>query len=288
VNACSLIRRGSRLAALASITAGLGTLAAPAGAATVSGNWAGYVAQPHASAGSRFSSVSGTWRQPAVTCTPGRQSYSAVWVGLGGYGESASSLSQIGTDANCSAGGRASYASWLELLPADPVELKLKVRPGDVISASVTTRGTRVTLRMRNLTTGARFNSTRHYAHPDTSTAEWIVEAPSTCSSATVCTTLALANFATVPFSGASATAHGRTGTLLDPRWSTSALELRQGSSEVSRPGAAVVRVGGSVVRATPSPVSASGAFSVSWAEGSTPGEPASAPTLPGFRGGPP
>jgi hypothetical protein len=276
-----------RLAALAAVALSVGALAAPAGAASVSGNWAGYVAVPHAGGGSRFSSVSGTWRQPAVSCSRGRESFSAVWVGLGGYGEGASSLEQIGTDANCSAGGRASYASWFELLPADPVQIRLRISPGDLVSASVTIRGTRVTMRMRNLTTGARFSSTRHYSHPDASTAEWIVEAPSSCSSASICTTLPLANFATVPFASATATARGQTRTLLDPGWSASALELRQGSGDLAGSGARDVRLVGPVVRATPSAVSRSGAFSVRWDRSSTQGEPSSAPTLPGFGGAP-
>jgi peptidase A4-like protein len=286
MNSPGLSRHGVRIAALALMALSFGALAGPAGAASVSGNWAGYVATPHAG-GSRFSSVSGTWRQPAVSCSPGRASYSAVWVGLGGYGEGASSLEQIGTDANCSAGGRPSYASWFELLPADPVPIRLKVSPGDLISASVTTKGTRVTLRMRDLTTGARFSSTRHYSHPDASTAEWIVEAPSSCSSASVCTTLPLAHFASVPFSSATATAHGQTRTLLDPGWSASALELRQGSGDLAGPGAADVHAVGSVVRATPSAVSSSGSFSVGWVQSSASGEPSSAPTLPGFGGAP-
>lgn len=288
MKASRLIRHHARLGAIASVGLSLGAAAwfgpavASAGATTVSGNWAGYVAVPHA--GTRFSSVSGTWRQPAASCVAGRESFSAVWVGLGGYGESSASLEQVGTDANCTAGGRATYAAWLELLPADPAQLKLKVSPGDMIAASVTTRGTRVTLRMRDLTTGARYGSTRHYANPDSSTAEWIVEAPSTCTSPSVCTTLPLADFASVPFASATATARGHTGTLLDPGWSASALELRQGPGDASGPAPLVgVRVSGAVVRATPSPVSRSGSFSVSWREGASRGEPPSAPTLPGF-----
>ena len=99
-------------------------------ATTVSANWAGYVAAPHAGASARFSSVSGTWRQPAASCTAGRASFSAVWVGLGGYGESVASLEQIGTDANCTADGHADYASWFELLPADPVAGEAEGQPG--------------------------------------------------------------------------------------------------------------------------------------------------------------
>src|ERR1039458_4095296 len=87
---------------------GAGLLLAPASAGaavSVSSNWAGYVALPSASVGSRFSSVSGSWTQPSATCSAGREAYSAVWVGLGGYRENARSLEQIGTGADCTRSG---------------------------------------------------------------------------------------------------------------------------------------------------------------------------------------
>jgi hypothetical protein len=212
-----------------------------------------------------------------------------VWVGLGGYREGARALEQVGTDANCTRSGRPSYGAWFELLPADPVPVGLAVRPGDLLSASVTTRGRSVTLRLRNLTTGARFSTTRRYARPDVSTAEWIVEAPSTCESGGACTTLALANFGTVPFQSATATANGRTGTILDARWSATALELQQGSGAAAggRPGLSVRAR--SLTRASPSAVAApAGAFTVTWSERATGREPSDAPTLPGFGAGSP
>jgi hypothetical protein len=155
VDAAKLIRAPVRLALLAFTAIVAGALAPPAGAATVvSTNWAGYVAVAHASVGSRFSSVSGSWRQPAASCTAGRETFSAVWVGLGGYGENRRSLEQVGTNADCTRAGRAVYSAWLELLPSAPAEVKLRVHPGDRISASVTVRGASVTLRLRDLTTG--------------------------------------------------------------------------------------------------------------------------------------
>src|SRR3954468_6194675 len=99
------------------IAAALAALAPAAGASTLSSNWAGWVAQPSPSTGS-FSSVSGAWRVPRVSCTSGSSTYSAVWVGLGGYRESSSALEQVGVDADCSRTGGARYASWYELIPA--------------------------------------------------------------------------------------------------------------------------------------------------------------------------
>src|SRR5205809_183673 len=110
--------------------------AAPAAAATIestSSNWAGYAV---ARKGTRFRRVSGTWVQPAVTCT-GDRAYSAYWVGLGGYRTTSQALEQIGTAADCDSTGTAHYTAWYELVPAAAVTVKLNVRAGDTIAASV-------------------------------------------------------------------------------------------------------------------------------------------------------
>ena len=222
---------------LCCLTLAVGGPAAATGATSaeassaVSSNWAGYVAQPGQATGSSFASVSGTWTVPSVICVRGHASYSAVWVGLGGYKETASSLEQVGVDADCSHGGHASYTSWYELLPAAPISLKLGIHPGDQISASVTARGHRVTLRLRNLTSSKRFSTSRRVRRIDLSSAEWIVEAPSECTSSEACSTLTLSNFGDVLFTNASATASGHTGPISDPLWSATALELRQSAS---------------------------------------------------------
>jgi hypothetical protein len=254
----------------------------------VSTNWAGYVDVP-ATAGASFSSVSGTWRQPAASCTAGRQTYSAEWVGLGGYSESARSLEQIGTDADCTSAGRARYATWFELLPAAPVAVAIKVRAGDLVSASVTVKASHVTLRIRDLTTAARFTTTVRASGVDGSSAEWIVEAPSACASENRCRTLPLANFGVVSFSSATATARGHTGAIADPSWSATALELRQGVFDVAATrSAGQAQPTSTLVLATPSPAAAGGAFSVDWHEQAVASEAPSGPTLPGFSGGSP
>jgi hypothetical protein len=266
-------------------------LAPPAaGATTISSNWAGYLAVPRTGAGARFGSVSGAWRQPGAKCSPGGESYSATWVGLGGYSEASSALEQIGTDADCNRSGGAEYSSWYELLPEGPVNLKLKVRPGDELSASVTVRGHGVTLRLRDLSTGARFTKTLRASTIDDSSAEWIVEAPSVCASSDSCETLPLSDFGRVAFASATATLAGHTAPIPRGDWSDSALELRQGPFH---------RIGGragvraqparTVTVATTSTVSRStGAFAVTWQEQSIEPEQAPSPMLPGFGGGPP
>ncbi len=275
--------------AAAGILLMLMALAAPgaraASAVGVSSNWAGYVALPSSGKARDFTGVSGTWRAPAATCTAGRETYSAAWTGLGGYGESSGALEQIGTEADCSRSGSAGYAPWWEILPASPVRISMRIRPGDEITASATVHGHDVTLRLRDLTTGARFTTTRHSSTVDLSSAEWIVEAPSVCPSSGSCTTLALADFGSVPFSGAYATAAAHTGTITDAAWSDDAIELRQGELLQSTGGPGR-RQGGARVLVTATPSSASGstgAFSVAYREQAGERGQPQLPTLPGL-----
>jgi hypothetical protein len=263
-------------------------LGAPAAgaASSLSSNWAGYVARPASTLGSRFTSVSGVWRQPAAACSGRREAYSAVWVGLGGDSENARSLEQIGTEADCTSTGHAVYSAWYELVPAPPVPIEIGVRPGEQLTGSVTVLGTHVTLRIRNLTTGARFTRTVRVPTIDASSAEWIVEAPSVCPAAGTCRTLPLANFGNATFASATATAHAHTGTVEDPGWSATEFQLRQGAHDVivGRSGARGALTG-AVVLATPSsPSSAAGAFSVSWREQSFAAEAPSPSARPGFN----
>jgi Peptidase A4 family len=256
--------------------------------AAVSSNWAGYVALP-GSTGS-FSGVSGTFVQPSATCTPGHESYSAVWVGLGGYREGAAALEQVGVGADCSRAGAPRYATWYELVPAAPVRVPLTARPGDELTASVTARGHDVTLRIRDLATGARFSRTRRAARLDVSSADWIVEAPSECFGSRSCRTLPLADFGSAEFSHASAVSAGHTGSISDPLWRSGEIELRQSAfafTPASRGASAGGQLAASrVVAATPSAPSRAGAFSVTWHALAPVGSEPQRPTLPGFTGG--
>ena len=46
----------------------------------------------------------------------GSATYSSVWVGLGGYAQTSRALEQIGTEADCSAAGQATYSAWFEVV----------------------------------------------------------------------------------------------------------------------------------------------------------------------------
>ncbi len=253
----------------------------------MSSNWAGYVATASAGTRSHFSSVSGSWTEPTATCSASHESYSAVWVGLGGARENARGLEQVGTDADCTHSGRAVYQSWFELLPAEAIAVPLAVHPGDRMTASVTVNSRDATLRLRNLSTAKRFTLTQRVASVDVSSAEWIVEAPSLCAGTRSCTTEALTNFNQVAFSAASATAHGHTGAIADPAWATTALELRQSLAPAGRQSATAVGVHSlGLILATPTAASSSeGAFAVSWQEQAVQVERATPPTLPGASG---
>src|SRR5579862_6360849 len=134
----------------------------------VSSNWAGYVAtgpgstSTTASASMAYTDVTGQWVQPKADCNPGNPTSVAIWVGLGGYSESSQALEQTGTSADCSAGGKPSYYIWYELVPADSVNLKVKIQPGDVIASTVLVNGTDVLVQVNDRTRGVRF--TKHLA----------------------------------------------------------------------------------------------------------------------------
>ena len=158
---------------------------------STSTNWAGYSAT-----GGRFTTVSATWKQPAVSCTSAT-AYSSFWVGLDGDGSS--SVEQTGTEADC-VGGRAQYSAWYEMYPKFPVTLGMAVHAGDTFTASVTTDGKgNFTLRIHNVTTGANFSTVQRLKRARLASAEVIAEAPSSSGGV-----LPLANFGTVGFSAAT------------------------------------------------------------------------------------
>jgi hypothetical protein len=211
---------------LAGLLALVGT--ASASAATdpqreaTSANWSGYVAS-----GAQFSSVSGSWVEPALKCGSA-DTYSAFWVGLGGTQSTA--LEQVGTQANCT-NGSSRHIAWWELLPAAPVNFSIDIHPGDHMTAKVTVNGTKVTMALTNTTTGQSASKTLQTDQTDVSSAEWIAEAPSQCDGSGDCQPLPLADFGTVGFTDSSATAGGHTGGISDSRWSSQAVTL--GSSQL-------------------------------------------------------
>jgi Peptidase A4 family len=186
-----------------------------------SSNWAGYAVTHR----KPFTSVTGKWVQPAATCADVSSTFSAFWVGLGGFSDSSFAVEQTGTLANCS-GGTPSYTAWYELYPKPPVMLKMSVRPGDTFSATVSVSKKTVLIRIKDVTTRKLFTKKLRMGRPDLGSAEWVAEAPSGCDNTGLCTTLPLTNFGTVAFSHATATVSGHRGRISDPVWSETAIEL--------------------------------------------------------------
>lgn len=188
----------------------------------VSQNWSGYVVR--SSAGKSFSSVSGSWVEPSASASSG-QGDAAFWVGLGGASNQSQALEQVGTAAQVD-NGQTTYYAWYELVPAAQVPLNLTIHPGDHISAKVTVDGTKVTISLSDQTTGQSVTKTLQMSNPDTSSAEWIAEAPAAEFADGSTEILPLANFGKVTFTNASATAGGHTGSISDPAWSVGQIGL--------------------------------------------------------------
>ncbi len=112
-------------------------------------DWAGY-----AVTGSNLKSVSGSWRQPAVTCPVNQVQQAAFWVGIDGYSSNDPTVQQIGTDSDCTrmAGkstGTPNYYAWYEMYPQNVVyisKMLYPVFPGDVIATHVSRTGSTYTL----------------------------------------------------------------------------------------------------------------------------------------------
>lgn len=204
--------------------AGAFALAGPALADNLtSANWSGYAV--HAP-GAHFTDISGRWRVPAVNCRSGNTAYSAMWIGLGGFSATSYVLEQTGTEADCD-GYDAVYYAWYELVPAPSRTLALRIHAGDLMRAEVKVHGHRVTLTLDDLTHHRSFSRTFTPATVDTSSAEWILEAPGDCSGSK-CVTLPLADFGRAFFSAAHVVnARGHGGGIAAAQWRMTRITLR-------------------------------------------------------------
>src|SRR5487761_1324191 len=159
-------------------------------AAVTSTNWSGYAAHS-----GTFTSVSASWVEPTGHCGSGRQ-YSSFWVGLDGY--NSSSVEQTGSEVDCS-GGSPRYYSWYEMFPKFPVNFSNTVAPGDHFTGSVTYNGGgSFTLKLSDTTKGWTHTEHKTLASARRSSAEVIIEAPSSSSGV-----LPLADFGTVNITNA-------------------------------------------------------------------------------------
>ncbi len=201
-----------------------------------SSNWSGYVAT-----GETFSAVSGSFTVPAVTCAPGANTASSVWIGIDGVEDR--TVEQEGVEADCD-GGTASYFAWYEMYgDSDPqvdggyaIPLSTSahpVSPGDVISGSVSLVGSNWEFAMNDGQNWVFSQSvTSPTPPPGQSSAEWIVEDPEECSP---CEQPPLTDFAPVRFSGATAEVNGQTSPISS--FDVTALQIANGSTVLASPG---------------------------------------------------
>ena len=143
---------------------------------TDSFNWSGYA--DTSTTAQFFTSVSGSWTVPAVTCSSEDRLLS-TWVGLDGANDG--TVEQDGTTAQCFE-HVALYYTWYEMYPAGSVSVGTGVQAGDAISASVVRSGTSYTLQVTDSTTsGNNINQSATCALTTCTdqSAEWIAERPS-------------------------------------------------------------------------------------------------------------
>jgi hypothetical protein len=240
----------------------------------ISSNWSGYAAiSADPTAPAQFTDVTATWKVPKSTCTVDRTSSAAFWVGLGGYDPSSTSLEQLGTGADCDGSSNVpTYYAWWELVPAPSVRIPMKINPGDTVSAAVLVTGQTIRFSLKDLTRHTRFSKVMTTTQElDTASAEWIAEAPSECSASGRCRPVPLTNFGTVTFANIAAIGNAHPGTLTDPGWTASAIELI--SSGNTDPFFGPADPLGAGIGALPGDASADGrTFSVSWQRNLAPG----------------
>jgi hypothetical protein len=173
-----------------------------------------------------YTDVTGQWVQPVAGCRAGTPTSLAIWVGLGGYSLSSRELEQVGTSADCDEHGRPSYYVWYELVPAEPVNLKMRIAPGDTIVSVVTASGSDILVQVTDRTRGTRFTRRLSMSSPDLTSAEWIAEAPALCTDSGFCKQLPLTRFHSLSFTRTFATGNGAGGTITSPSWTSTVLQL--------------------------------------------------------------
>ena len=212
-----------------------------------SSNWSGYAAATNIrnpTPGS-VTAVTGTWIVPSVQRSS-NQTYSASWIGIDGLTNG--SVEQIGTAQNWSNGSQQNYA-WFEMYPNYAYSISgFPVQNGDTISAWINYIGNGVfQMTIENVTRRVYFTVPTSYTtnrSAQRSSAEWIMEAPSSSSGV-----LSLANFGRETFTNCQAIIQGIRAPVLNNHWQC--VEL-------------IMDTNTGVIKALPSTISG-GNFNVMW-----------------------
>ena len=147
------------------------------GLPTVSENWSGYAVTGK----TPFNDVSSTFTVPTVTCNGMKDVYTSDWVGLDGFNDQ--TVEQDGASGTCTKKSNykdAYYYAWIEMYPAATVKA-YKVRPGDVITASVIYTGSTFNLTVTDVTSGQTTTVSSACSSCERDSAEWIIERPAGC-----------------------------------------------------------------------------------------------------------
>jgi Peptidase A4 family len=131
-------------------------------------NWGGYVAT-----GSKFTTITGSWTEPQVTCNTYNDLF-APWVGVDGYGSQ--SVEQTGVQTDCSSGAPV-FSAWYEMYPKAPVFWSNPVSAGDSFTGTVTDNSGRYTITLTDNTRGWTVRTQQTYRGRDAS-AEAVIESP--------------------------------------------------------------------------------------------------------------
>jgi hypothetical protein len=169
-------------------------------------HWSGYiVASDIQNRSSVVSSVSASWTVPEIKSS-GNNTFSGVWVGIGGYGEN--TLIQTGTEQEC-INGKFAYYAWYELLPGYLVRIpSIHVQAGDMVTASISLINENTntwSIELADVTRDQRVKKTIVYNSSRLS-ADWVVERPKVNG-----TFSTLADFGNVTFTECKATLGGVT-----------------------------------------------------------------------------
>jgi hypothetical protein len=227
---------------------------------STSTNWSGYADSAGAGA---VTAVIGSWTVPTVTGSG--TSDSAAWVGIDGF--DSPTVEQTGTAMDL-VNGHAEYSAWYELFPNAEVTIpSLTVHPGDTINASVIYNASAndFVLSITDASDGNSFTTTQSAPNAQRSSAEWIMEAPS--SNAGV---LPLANFGSIAFTNAQATINGVSGPINAARQNVTVNQINMVNGNTG------------AVEATTSSLSASGSgFTVTFGAATPPPAPTPPPPAP-------
>ncbi len=142
----------------ASLAVGIVTYGPPAERSRDAAIWAGY-----RSTRDGVTAVQADWTVPQVRPLGRRPNYVSAWVGLD---DAERHLEQIGIAASCQRHTHADSWAWYEDFPAAAIGIRLSVRPGDTIGATVVRLAAdRFRLTLSDVTTGRRFSTVRVVGH---------------------------------------------------------------------------------------------------------------------------